>query len=288
MLESFFGQRFLEDIDYELIIVDNNSQDETRSLVAKYSSNGKCRYIFEEKQGLSLARNRAVKESKGDILAFLDDDVIVDRNWLKKLKECYEETNADVVGGRAYLKFEKEPPDWLGQQFRTFLSLVDFGDDRQFFSGGDGLWGVNLSFRKSVLEAVGGFDENLGRRGSELIAGEDTVLLKKIASLKKKIVYEPSAIVRHLIGPERLEWDYFLRHSIGMGKTNALVETRCRAAWQLLRVGRTLLNYLGSNLELIRVVLFNSGEYEKKLAKWISKKEKSYLIARWKRLWSSF
>ncbi|MGZ5055642.1 MAG: glycosyltransferase [Methylobacter sp.] len=284
MLESFFKQDCLCDADYEILVVDNNSRDETKLVVAEYLSNQECRYIFEPKQGLSIARNRGVSESKGDIVAFLDDDVIVDKRWLKNLDKCYQETNADAVGGRAYLIMENEPPDWLGPKFRYFLSEVDFGDVRQFRETGEGLWGLNLSFSRAALNDAGEFDENLGRAGTQLIGAEETALLEKISVQKKLIVYEPNAIVGHIIGADRLEWDYFLKLAIGNGKTKDMKEWKCGISWQLLRVLRSTLEYEISIVKLINTNRSYSSSYEKSLAKWVAVAQKSHLIARWERL----
>jgi len=284
MLESFFEQEYLGESDYELIIVDNNSRDETRSVVDKYP-NPNLRYVFEQRQGLNIARNRGVAESKGDIVAFLDDDVIVDKKWLKNLKGCFEETKADAVGGRAYLIFEKEPPNWLGPEFRIFLSQVDFGDRRQFLSNGSGLWGLNLSFRRSAIEAAGGFDEKIDRCGSQMLSGGDTCLLGKIIFFGKKIVYEPEAVVGHMISSKRLEWEYFVAHAIGIGQTQALCDTRCKKGYQIMRVGNALKMYLGSTFNLLKTNLTGESICEKKLAKWKVIKERSFFAARWKELW---
>jgi glycosyltransferase involved in cell wall biosynthesis len=283
MLESFFKQEHLNDVKYEILIVDNNSQDETKLVVEGYLRYPECKYIFEPKQGLSVARNRGVHESKGDIIAFLDDDVIVDKFWLKRLEECYQETNADAVGGRAYLIMENDPPEWLGPVFRTILSEVDFGDDRQVSETGYGLWGLNLSFRRSALNEAGGFDEKLGRNGNQLIGAEESVLLERLSIQNKLIVYEPKAIVGHIIGAERLEWDYFLKLAIGNGKTKDLREWKCGVTWQLLRVARSLLDYGILIVKINNTNRSDLSKYEKRLAKWAMESHKSYLIARWKR-----
>ncbi|UOA10202.1 glycosyltransferase [Methylobacter sp. S3L5C] len=284
MLESFFKQEYLDYIDYEILIVDNNSQDETKSIVEEYLQKRECRYVFESKQGLSLARNRGVFDTTGEIVAFLDDDVIVDKYWLKSLNECYQETNADVVGGRAYLIMENDPPEWLGPYFKILLSEVDFGDNRQLLDTGIGLWGLNLSFRRSALSDAGGFDAKLGRVGTQLICAEESVVIERLAIQKKLIFYEPKAIVGHIIGAERLEWDYFLKLAVGQGKTKDLIEPQRGICWQLLRVARSLLDYGTSIMQEINTNKSNSNSYEKKLAKWQAESKKYYLIARWKHL----
>lgn len=284
MLDSFYKQEYLEDIKYELLIVDNNSKDETKLLASEYIHDPACKYIFEPRQGLSVARNRGVDESKGEIIAFLDDDVIVDKHWLKNLEECYLETKADAVGGRAYLIMEKEPPDWLGPAFKNILSEVELGNDRQFPANGEGLYGLNLSFRRSVLTDAGKFDEKLGRTGSQLLGAEEAVLLKKVYLQKKLIVYEPKAVVGHIIGADRMEWGYFLRLAIDNGKTKNLKEPKSGLPWQILRVARSLLNYAMSVGIFVFKNKSNLSNYEKRWANWMLESQKSHFISRWKSL----
>ena len=118
-------------------------------------------------------------------MAFLDDDVIVDEHWLVRLRECFEATNADVVGGRSYLLFEQEPPNWFGPFFRPFLSEVDHGPTRKVVPDGRGLFGLNLAFRRSALQAAAPFDEKLGRKGSGTLGGEETRIVTGIAANAK-------------------------------------------------------------------------------------------------------
>ena len=219
MLTSFFAQASLESVDYELIVVDNNSTDGTRALAHEFEQYASLSYVFEARQGLSCARNRGVAESHGDIVAFLDDDVIVDRNWLRKLKKCFDESNADVVGGRSYLVFEQDPPQWLGSRFQTWLSKVDHGSSRIPVQGG--LYGLNLSFRKSTLLDTGGFNEDLGRKGRLLFAGEEEEVIQKIRAAGGSIYYDPDVVVGHIVGPERIQWGYFRRSAMDRGRQHA-------------------------------------------------------------------
>ncbi len=285
MLESFFGQDGIDQIAYELLVVDNNSKPETRSMVDAFLTNPRCRYVFEGRQGLSVARNRGVKEAKGEILAFLDDDVIVDAHWLKNLQKCHRETGADAIGGRAYLIFESKPPSWLGPRFRTALSEVDLGNRRRFLDEGIGLCGSNLCFRRSILEAAGGFDERLGRCGSKLLANEDSALLQRVSCLSKRIVYEPEVVVGHIIGQARLEWKYFVAHAKGFGQSQALCDPGRSKGYQFLRVGKALARCLAAFFNLAKADSDGSSFYERRFAEWTLIKEASFLAGRWKRFW---
>jgi len=286
MIDSFLCQRNLDPLAYELLVVDNNSTDDTRDVVNSYIMCGNLRYLFIGRQGLSFARNYGVQESKGDILAFLDDDVIVEEGWMTALQSCFLETNAHFVGGRTYLLFEYLPPEWFGPEFMSDLSMVDFGMDRKYLSNCEKLFGVNLSMRKSIFQSAGGFDESLGRRGSELMCGEETDLTRRCLSFLPNpiIVYEPKAAVGHVIGSDRITWDYFLRYATGRGRTIEACEPKNRLLRQVARVGKSLIDYGFCRLTAMHKRRTTLNAYEKKLAEYQFVRSRSHLGARWNRL----
>ena len=244
MLASFFEQDGLDEIAHELILIDNNSSDRTAQLAREFERYQNFRYVFEGQQGLSAARNRGITEARGDIVAFLDDDVIMDRAWLGRLQQCFDETDAGVVGGRSYLIFEESPPGWLGPGMRRNLAEVELGPQRKVLHNGNDLFGLNLSFRKNVLEKHGGFDANLGRLGSDLISGEETALINAIAQSGGTIVYEPQATVGHLVGPDRLQWKYFKKVNLGDGRSIARNEPPASTAVALRKAAESLRDVL--------------------------------------------
>lgn len=282
MLSSFFDQPGLADIDHELIVVDNNSHDATRSVVGRYLGRPRVRYVFEPQQGLSVARNRGVAESKGEVVAFLDDDVIVAPRWLQGLALCFLSTDADAVGGRAHLRLEGRRPDWLGPFFRQLLSEVDFGVQRREVPTGTGLWGVNLAFRKTALTGAGRFDERLGRSGGQLLGGEESALLERIAARGGRIVYEPDAMVEHIIGPERLDWTYFSALARSSGRTRRLRDRRCGRLRQALRVAKSALDVAASRARLALHRPLRASPYELQRSRWWHEMQCSYLAMRWK------
>lgn len=281
MLSSFFLQRHLDEIDHELIVIDNNSRDATRSVAESHLTQPHHRYVFEPRQGLSAARNRGVLEARGQYLAFLDDDVIVGSLWLKSLADCIGVTHADAIGGRARLLIEGVQPDWLGPFFRNLLSEVNFGNKRVQLSSGQGLWGVNLTFKKSALTQAGGFDEKLGRVGTQLLGGEESALLERIAAGGGVIVYEPDAMVDHIIGPERLKWDYFSALARSSGKTRRLRDTHCGFMWQSLRIARSAIDAAGSGMRMVLHRARRSPPYALMQEVWWYQMHISYLAMRW-------
>ncbi len=287
MIESFFEQKGLKGVDYEMIIVDNNSEDDTRSIADGFMHLGSLHYVLEEGRGENIARNRGVDESQGEIVAFLGDNVIVDSNWLSCLQKCYEETGAEVVAGRINLIYENSKPIWLGRFFESCLSRVDLGNRRRKIASGEKVSALNLSMLRSVYRSAGGFNEGLGQRRNRFIAGEEADLLRRIGSLGKKVVYDPAVIVQHMIDPGLLEWNYFVAHAISSGHALAFIESRRDWPFQILRVGNALRLYVKAVSDLIRINFSNASPYEKSAFKWRVIRQKYFVFGRWKRLWNN-
>ncbi len=234
MLDSFVAQPGLARVPHELIVVDNNSTDHTQLVLQQFESRASLRLLRETRQGLSHARNRGLADARGDIVAFLDDDVLVQADWIERLQDCFAATRADVVGGRATLRFERTPPSWLGPYFRRALSEVDLGPERRILDSGRRLYGLNLAFRRAALIAAGGFNPALGRAGTDLLCGEETAVIGRIVESGGTVVYDPFAVVAHCIDRRRLAWSYFERQSIGAGRSDALADPP-GAVWERVR-----------------------------------------------------
>jgi glucosyl-dolichyl phosphate glucuronosyltransferase len=231
----------------EVLVVDNNSTDETREVVERWMTRfaGTLRYVLEKRLGLCFARNRAIAESNGEVIAFLDDDVDVDPDWLSALRGAYAGADCAAVGGRAYLVYPSEKPSWVGKDEETMLSRVELGDERRRALPGE-LYGLNLSIRKDWLEQVGGFRTDLDRVGNCLLSGGEKELLQRIETAGGQLWYEPRAVVGHRVPAERLRPEWFimrrywgLRSAIRMrrpGRTEAIRQAS-RLLPSLLRTG---------------------------------------------------
>jgi glycosyltransferase involved in cell wall biosynthesis len=199
--------------DYEILIVDNNSTDNTAWVINKYCQLfwPRLRSIFESRQGLSYARNCALRHAKGQIACFLDDDVIVNEDWLEAVISAFEKYSPAVVGGRSYLIYpHNQKPLWLPVERESLLSRLDHGDQTLVDTDKD-LFGLNFSVLKDVALDAGGFDTRLGRSGVSLNSGEEKDLLQRIRRMGKIAVYEPKAIVGHIVHPGRLKKRWFFR-----------------------------------------------------------------------------
>lgn len=192
--------------DIEIIVIDNNSKDETAELVGKLipSFPFEMRYIFEGEQGISAARNRAVVEIKGDYLAFLDDECVVAPNWLSIAISDIEHHYPCVIGGPyvgAFLPGDR--PNWFKIEYGNAYFLkhrYEKGFQDEFRASGG-----NMFVRRDVFETLR-FDVTLGIKGGELKMGEEVDLQEQFlqAHPSEKIFYEPAIIARHFILPEKM------------------------------------------------------------------------------------
>jgi glucosyl-dolichyl phosphate glucuronosyltransferase len=226
---SLFNQTLVPD-QYEIIVVDNNSQDQTPNVVQQLAVEAKpaIHYIFEKRQGLSFARNTGIEAAHGDIVVFLDDDAEAEADWLSVLLEAYD-SNPDIwaVGGKLLpIWHVAKRPDWLTDKLVAWLSLLDYGDESRPLVWPERILGANFSFRKRIFPIVGYFDTQLGRKGKALLGNEDTEIQERIHKNKKFVYYKSNAIVHHHVPPERTTERYFFRRQFGSARSQTILQIR--------------------------------------------------------------
>ncbi|MBA2127236.1 glycosyltransferase [Hyphomicrobium methylovorum] len=201
--------------NYEIIVVDNSpDQNAARNYGERYAGSDRITYRLEPVAGLSRARNIGVSNSSGSIIAFIDDDAIAEPNWVSEIAAAFTSfPNAGVAGGRIFPRWSSEPPVWLTPKLYDYLSLVDLGDEMREVAPGEYLAGCNIAFLRSALSAVGGFAENLGRKGGSttLLSSEETELTERIRRAGQSVIYNPRAAVHHIIDPARLSEEWFCK-----------------------------------------------------------------------------
>ena len=203
---------------WEVVVVDNNSTDRTPEVVRDRSRQLPIaiRYVREPQQGLNYARNRGVMESEGDFFAFIDDDIAAQPSWLAAVHSAFRTNDADAVGGRIHLDPSLQLPRWIKPEMYGFLGHQDLGDNA-FRMDGVRMYpfGGNMAFNRRVVDRIGMFNPNLGRRGagqkrSELFKGAETDYFRRLAAAGgARIFYEPNAIVHHRVVPNQLTKKYF-------------------------------------------------------------------------------
>lgn len=220
-LGALAEQEHAEEIEWEVLVVDNNSSDDTAVVVERLRRDLPItvRYERESEQGLNHARNRGVMSSRGTYFTFVDDDIRVNRRWLASLHRAFRTNDADAVGGRIHLDPAVKLPAWIvpGTEIAGFLGYQDFGD-RAFRMDGTSRYpfGGNMSFNRRVVDRIGLFNPKLGRKGAghkrgELFKGAETDYFHRLAAAgDARIFYEPDAIVYHSVQPHQLRQRYFL------------------------------------------------------------------------------
>lgn len=215
-------------IPFEIIVVDNNSKDDTPAVVQSLMDQhpGRISYILETQQGNAHARNRGVAAARAPVIAFLDDDVIVEKNWLTSLKQALD-TRSDLsfVGGKVLPQWNGPPPAWLTPEHWSPLALLDYGPDELVIGGNSprGLLTANIAFRKSVFAETGAFSPHLQRVKNAIGSMEDTEFLLRVCRSGKQGIYLPAMIARAPVEPERLAKDYHRRWHTGHGHFYAVM-----------------------------------------------------------------
>lgn len=220
-LESLSRVESAEGVRAETIVVANACTDGTAGVVPRWSSKiaGGVRLVEEPVAGLSVARNRGVRESTGEIVAFLDDDVYVHGGWLRALAEVYRTTPAEVVAGRVELWWEEVArPKWLTPGIESILSAIDLGERVKELRTPEVI-GANFSFRRVVFGVAGPFRTDLGRVRASLGAGEESVFVGRALGAGKRLFYAPDASVKHWVPAARVEMEYLLAASRSVART---------------------------------------------------------------------
>jgi len=183
----------LLEIDYpkkktEIVVVDGNSTDKTRDIVAKYP----VKLLVEKREGTNVARNTGIKHTNSEIVAFTDSDCVVSKNWIKKIVENFRDPEIGCVGGDVKgfsdAFFSKYADNSLFPIIRTFKKRKEL----HFASPFSGCpVGCNMAFRRKVLEEVDGFDESIRH------SFEEDEIIERICRTGYKLILNPEALVWH-------------------------------------------------------------------------------------------
>ena len=225
-LDSVAAQKLPDSIVWEVLVVDNNSSDETRQIVEGFCARypGRFRYLFEPQAGKSYALNSGIREARGDILAFMDNDVTVEESWLRNLTAILLDREWVGAGGRILPDRNFSSPRWLpfsgskGRYALAPLGLFDLGDQAGQLT--ESPFGSNMAFRKEVFEKYGSFRTDLGPRPGSEIRSEDTEFGNRLLAGGERMRYEPTAVVYHPVPENRIQKKYYLAWWFDKGRSN--------------------------------------------------------------------
>ncbi|MFC4216288.1 glycosyltransferase [Pseudophaeobacter arcticus] len=230
-LEALAQQTISTDL-FEVIVVDNNSTDGSPEIAAKYAAKyPHMRVVRETKQGLASARNCGMREAKSPIAAFTDDDAIPAKDWAERLLQRFDELgeSAAVVGGELDPVWSSPKPDWLqGDKLLHSLSVcLGWSTHARYLIGSEWLCEANSAYRIAPVQERGGFPENLGRIGTNLLSGENAINAVLVRD-GYRFFFDPEIRVQHQINKARLSKDWFRRRFFWQGVTTFLVNQYLR------------------------------------------------------------
>ena len=218
-VESLRGQTRIP--DQVVLVVDHNDEllDRARSAfpdVTVVASDGL--------PGLSGARNSGVAVATGDVVAFLDDDAAAEPDWAEQLLAAYSDDDVLGVGGGVLPAWRAPRPGWFPDEFLWVVGCSYRGQPRTRAPVRNPI-GANMSFRREVFTAVGGFDSSVGRLGKDAGGCEETefAIRARRHIPRGRILLEPAAVCRHVVTPERVTGGYFRRRCRGEGRSKAII-----------------------------------------------------------------
>jgi len=249
-LESLLQQNNLSGFDYEIIVVDNNSTDDSIKIVEQYMPlfQGHLRWVKEAKQGTGAARDKGIQEARGRYIAFTDSDCRMDLLWMSELVRAFREYQADAVVGKIVLATEIPSdiwyPDWFVKQR---FAHVDYGDQPIELGADQDLVGANMACRREVFEKLGCFQTN-----PTFFPCEDTEFSRRISRHGIKKVYQPTAKILHHFEVDRLNEKNMFKQAFRWGRAVILIEpTGLSIARHLLYVIKQMvmqsIQYMGAH-----------------------------------------
>ena len=217
-LEGLLAQDLPPD-RYEVLVIDNNSSDRTATEVGSFAqSRPEPRYIPEPRQGANHARNRAIDEAQGEIVVFVDDDVLVGPQWLRELTAPFfskQGTRVGAVAGEVVPFFPDGCPSWVAGFHGPLAFRLEPGPigPRQMPMS------ANLAFRRPVFEKIGRFEAEIGRHGRKIFSHDENFLIHRLRDAGYEVWFAPAAVARHQIPAARTRLKYVLAHGFDSARS---------------------------------------------------------------------
>ena len=213
--------------DFELVIVNNNSTDRTEEICKTFIEKHKelpVHLVLEPKQGLCAARNRGIRESKSDWIAYIDDDAFADEAYVEHfIHFVTHHPQARVCGGRIFPCFESKRPRWLSKYILPIITTLDKGDRVTFFRHRSYPVGANMMIHRELFERYGLFNEEMGIKGeNRLVSSDEKEFFLRFLGKKIRAYYLPDVSVRHWVPDSRLTKEFFDNQSFTIGTSERI------------------------------------------------------------------
>lgn len=208
---------------FELIVIDNNSLDNTAQTVNEFIARHpehKIRYVVETNQGASHARNRGIQEADTPLMLFIDDDEIVAHNIIKQWLSFFED-HPEAIGGGGQIKvrFEDPRPKWMSHFLMPLLGEHKISDSVKRYPPSKFPFAGNMAYRTNVFDQYGLLKTDLGRRGTELLAGEEKEFYYRLRKHTDQIYHVPDAVAYHRVYHSRMTKNFIKKQALGLGKS---------------------------------------------------------------------
>ena len=219
-----------EEFEIEVMVVDNNSVDNTAEVVEKMKPSFRgirLSYLFEPRQGRSMAVNAGIRATTSDLISTIDDDEQVSEHWYTEIHRIFsgQWDELDFAGGKILPNLESDPPEWVEPLKSGALCWRDFGDREWFYDKNSPMiTGAHGIFKRSVFEKVGMYNENLGVKGKGFLGGEDEVLYDQLMDHGCRGIYCPQLVVHHDVPSRRLTKGFYRQWLVGVGRSRRIAD----------------------------------------------------------------
>jgi GT2 family glycosyltransferase len=213
-------------VPWELLVVDNDDAPGSESVFSSLTADleAPARLVREPRRGAASARNAGIAAAEGDVIAFLDDDVVPAADWLSELVAPVLAGQCDGAGGLVRLDPTVPVPGWLGTDWRGYLSEYSRGETDHDIAEGDYVLSASAAFRTDLLRELDGFDTALGPRPGVPMVDDDIDLCRRVMQAGRRIRYVPGAVVVHELPAHRLTRGYMLRRTYAQGRSDWLLD----------------------------------------------------------------
>lgn len=226
-LASLLQARVPEGLQVEVLVVDNNSADDTEAVVDEIARSAPLpvRYIRERKQGLSHSRNAGISASHADLVGFIDDDEEIDTTWYEVVAREFADATVQFIGGPYLPNWASPAPEWLPPGYHAAIGAIPPKPRARFDEVfGANLMGGNAVMRRRVFDQVGAYSPNLGRSSKGLLSEEDAEFCRRLMAAGIQGMYVPDLIIHHYISPERLTRKYHRKWVFWRGISQGLLD----------------------------------------------------------------
>lgn len=229
-LQSLAEQTISKDL-FEIIVVDNNSTDNTEAVVKEFINNHpelNIKYFKEINQGVSYARNRCYKEASGNYIVYFDDDEIAFKDWLQNFYDSIKKhPEAVILAGKVIVKYEDPEFAKIADSYiDNWFANYEYGNEEIILSKKlidekkiDYPIAGNMAIKMTYIKEVNGFDTDLGRSENLMLGGEETKFTKDALENGKIAIYTPQSAVHHMVIKKRCSMDFLKMKHFQQGMT---------------------------------------------------------------------